>query len=394
MRSLGLLLLLSTSASAVDLRSMLSPGVLNRAHDPFAGDCDQCHLVFDGVPDAKCNDCHTAIADRISLDRGFHARHSTEPCVDCHRDHGGFDASLTTEEATKAFDHAATGFSVAGGHSTLSCDQCHTGPLEKMAASCGTCHSDPHAGALGPDCGECHTDKGWKEGLKTLADHDVPTDGGHQGLGCADCHKVGLLLDDTVACAQCHDQGHDGTTSPCDDCHQVAAWKPAKFDHGPCTCAFPGKHQTVGCLECHAEFDFTDTPEICSGCHLDDRKHDDLGECARCHDALSWSASTFDHDRKTTFPIVGKHQAVSCTQCHPQAGVFGGQQTVCASCHAEDGEEAHGDFGACERCHSPAGFAPSTFDHATTGFPLTGKHAGAPCQQCHRDKVKGYSPTP
>lgn len=391
-RRFAVLLLALTVLLGADWKSMMSPGVLARAHDPFAGDCDQCHLVFDGVPNAKCLDCHTAVQDRIALDRGFHNRHASEPCITCHRDHGGLDAPLTTPEAKDAFDHDETGFPVKGGHLGLLCVDCHTGPLEKMGGSCTTCHEDRHGGQLGNDCRACHSDRSWTEGLKTIEAHDVDTDGGHQGLGCPDCHAVGLHLGEVVACMDCHEQGHGGTTSPCGTCHRVSGWKPADFDHGPCTCAFPGKHQTVPCLECHAEFVFTDTPTKCGACHDDDRRHEPLGECARCHTATGWAESTFDHDKKTKFALTGEHLAVSCTQCHPEAGVFRGQALACASCHAEDGEKAHGDFGGCEKCHTTAGagFRPSTFDHGTTGFPLTGKHAGAPCQDCHREKVKGY----
>jgi hypothetical protein len=173
----------------------------------------------------------------------------------------------------------------------------------------------------------------------------------------------------------------------------VSGFVPAEFDHGPCTCAFPGKHQTVGCLECHVDFGFTDTPILCGGCHEDDRKHEPLGECARCHNATSWSDSQFDHD-KTKFPLRGQHLAVSCTQCHTTAGVFRGAPKDCAACHAEDGEQAHGDFGPCEKCHVTDGFAESTFDHASVGFPLTGRHAETPCQDCHTEKVRGYEPPP
>jgi hypothetical protein len=374
-----------------DWRAFLSPGVLSKAHDPFAGDCDQCHLVFDGVPDVKCLDCHTGLATRIADKEGFHAKHTSEGCIACHPDHRGFSASLTRDEALAAFDHAETGFPIAGAHAPVACDECHTAPIGEMADSCGDCHEDPHSSALGPDCGQCHTDAAWLQQLKTLADHHTSTEGGHAGLRCDDCHRHGEHLEPVVACASCHEEAHDGTTSNCDQCHQVSGFKPAGFDHGPCTCAFPGKHQTVACLACHADFDFTDTPTLCAGCHEADRRHEPLGECARCHNALSWSDSQFDHD-KSKFPLRGTHLAVSCTQCHATPGSFRGAPTACAGCHADDGMTAHGDFGACERCHTTDGFAQSTFDHASVGFPLTGRHAESTCQSCHTSKVQGYVP--
>ncbi|MEQ1501185.1 MAG: hypothetical protein ABMB14_03095 [Myxococcota bacterium] len=376
-------------AWAADWRAFLSPGVLMRGHDDFAGDCDQCHLVFDGVPDAKCLSCHEVLADRISDQRGFHAKHGGEACSSCHPDHRGLAFSGTSPEALAAFDHKETGFPIAGSHASLKCDECHTAPIGKMADSCDDCHDDAHQSALGPDCAPCHTDTKWSDQLKSLADHHTATDGGHQGLGCDDCHLHGEHLEPSVACATCHPEAHDGTTSNCDECHTVAGWTPAKFDHGPCTCAFPGKHQTVECLACHEGFDFTDTPTLCAGCHEKDRKHEPLGECGRCHNALSWTDNQFDHD-KTKFPLKGEHLAVACNQCHTTAGVFRGLTGTCATCHAEAGLTAHGDFGPCEKCHTPAGFAPSSFDHASVGFPLTGRHAEAPCQDCHATKVQGY----
>jgi hypothetical protein len=384
-------MLLAGVASAGDLRAMLSPGALTRAHDAFAGDCDQCHLVFSGIPDGKCLGCHEAIADRLADARGYHAAHAAEACATCHPDHRGLDFRGTTDEAVAAFDHAATGFSIGGGHKGLACTRCHDGPLEKMPESCGGCHEDPHDGGFGGACQECHTDAGWKPPTKSLASHATAMDGGHAGLSCQDCHDQGQHLDPTVPCATCHAQAHGGTRADCADCHQVSGWKPAEFDHGPCTCAFPGKHQTVGCLECHANFTFTDTPTLCGGCHERDRKHEPLGECARCHDATSWSDSQFDHDR-SKFPLRGRHLAVSCTQCHPTAGQFRDAPTACAGCHADQGMQAHGDFGPCEKCHAPVGFSPSSFDHASVGFPLTGKHADTPCQSCHAEKVQGYVP--
>lgn len=374
-----------------DIRALLSPGVLSEGHDAFAGNCDACHLVFDGVPDAKCLKCHEPIASRIGAGEGYHAQHAGERCTTCHPDHRGADFRGTTDEAMAAFDHATTGFALTGGHSRQSCEQCHdVGPLDQLGEGCTSCHADPHSSALGPDCGVCHVAAGWQAQLKTLADHRTPTDGGHAGQDCADCHALGEHLDPIVACAQCHEQAHGGTVSDCAQCHQVSGFRPAEFDHGPCTCAFPGKHQTVACLDCHPDYRFTDTPTNCGGCHVKDRTHDDLGECARCHTATSWKDGEFDHDRQSKFPIAGAHLSVSCTQCHTTPNVFSGAPTACAGCHEAQGTEAHGDFGGCERCHVVAGFAPSTFDHASTGFPLTGKHIDAACQSCHAEKVRGY----
>ena len=256
-------------------------------------------------------------------------------------------------------------------------------------SGCLKCHADDdaHESALGPACGTCHDATAWDHGLKTIADHAMTMTGGHEGKVCADCHTYGNHLSTETTCNDCHEQGHGGTESPCSDCHQVSGFKPAEFDHGPCTCAFPGKHQTVGCLDCHEDFDFVDTPITCGGCHDPGDAHQDLGECASCHNALSWSDSQFDHNKNSAFKIEGSHLAVSCVQCHPTQGEFKGAPTVCEGCHTE---QPHPDFsemsGGCAECHTVEGFAPSTFDHAKTGFELKGKHDTLPCADCHAPK--------
>ena len=376
-----------------DWRAMLSPGHLSKAHADIAGQCDKCHAVFAGIPDARCLECHEPIATRIASGEGYHASVGEQACIECHGDHGGPDGPTTKPEVTAAFDHAKTGFALGGRHRRLDCEECHTRPLDDMSGACMTCHneSDPHQSALGPECEACHVDAGWDVQLKTLGAHFVDTTGGHADLGCSDCHLYGAHLTPYTKCADCHERGHGGTTADCAQCHQVSGFKPASFDHGPCGCSFPGKHQTVSCLSCHEEFRFTDTPSLCSGCHEADRPHEPLGECSQCHTALSWSEGRFDHSR-SAFALDGAHLAVSCDQCHAEK--FRGVPTTCQGCHGPAGDEAHGDFGACEPCHTTAGFKPSQFDHASVSFPLVGRHSTLPCQECHATQVAGYPKVP
>ena len=37
----------------------------------------------------------------------------------------------------------------------------------------------------------------------------------------------------------------------------------------------------------------------------------------------------------------------------------------------------------CQQCHSTTTWTSATFDHATTGFPLTGAHSTVQCAPCH-----------
>jgi hypothetical protein len=64
---------------------------------------------------------------------------------------------------------------------------------------------------------------------------------------------------------------------------------------------------------------------------------------------------------------------------------------TCTSCH----RDAHdGQLGtACDTCHTvdTPHFAVPSFRHELTKFPLTGKHAGAQCQDCHTAPAIGGS---
>jgi hypothetical protein len=64
--------------------------------------------------------------------------------------------------------------------------------------------------------------------------------------------------------------------------------------------------------------------------------------------------------------------------------------TDCWQCHEADytavqnPNHAAGQFSHdCSTCHSNTSWSPSTFDHATTAFPLQGAHATQPCEACH-----------
>ena len=394
-------LLVSSVAIGGSWRTMLSPGPLHSAHQAEEGNCDACHLSFAGIPNDKCLGCHEGLAARILANTGYHATLVGQECIACHQDHVGADGSQTKPEALKRFDHAKTGFSLEGSHSGVDCETCHEVPIHEMEGVCAQCHEDVHASALGPSCDSCHVPIGWEDELKTLSAHLLSMDGKHGKQECSDCHLHGANLVKDAPCSNCHEDAHGGTAAPCDQCHQVTGFKPAEFDHGPCTCAFPGKHQTVECLACHEDFQFTNTPIVCSGCHDDERPHDPIGECSACHTATSWSDNRFDHNQQTTFAIQGSHEAVACVQCH-EGGQFRKAETDCAGCHAEAGLAAHGDFssfGGCEACHETTprtldgagGFAVSTFDHdKQTGFSLAGRHDSLNCQACHDGKVEGY----
>jgi hypothetical protein len=108
--------------------------------------------------------------------------------------------------------------------------------------------------------------------------------------------------------------------------------------------------------------------------------------CENCHTFTAWkplrSVPEFDHN-KTSYPLRGLHQGVSCTQCHVSL-VFTQISTKCADCHADIHRR---QFGAqCEKCHSVMGWQVSlkAVSSHQNRFPLMGAHTTVACDACHK----------
>lgn len=248
---------------------------------------------------------------------------------------------------------------------------------------------------------------------------------------CEACHPGGDASKSVSAlCLDCHDeielQRRDpralhsrlGNTDDCLACHtehkgrdaEITHVEPAAFPHDAVGFALTAHQKTAAgapfqCEDCHAQSMTRFDAGQCTTCHLKDKP--DLmrahvaafGErCAACHDGVDrFSTGRFDH-RSTGFALEGKHAATGCELCH--AGVrdmagFGEAKSACVDCHADAGSRAHaGKLGDdCAACHGVAAWKPATFDHASTDFPLTGKHTTVPCAQCHHDDLKAPLPT-
>ncbi|MBI3751518.1 MAG: hypothetical protein HY263_07670 [Chloroflexi bacterium] len=336
---------------------VFSPGELSAArgttrggvasHAELGTRCDACHAPIwsgDRMAD-RCRACHTEVATEIATRSGLHGTIAgADDCRDCHTDHRGPNASLTVVDLAR-FPHDQMGFSlqahsvsIASGATT--CEACHPGSLSTFAvASCAACHQRldatylaAHEADFGTSCLACH------DGLETygkgFAHATFPLTGGHGGRACAACH-------------------HGATT--------LVALK--------------------------------DAPTACVTCHLSDDIHAGrLGTaCADCHTPASWSGASLDH-AATGFALTGGHASPTCDACHP-AGRFAGTPTTCIGCHKAD--DAHnGSFGTdCGACHKATTWSDVTFDHAKSGFALTGAHATASCQQCHIGGVFTAIPT-
>lgn len=118
--------------------------------------------------------------------------------------------------------------------------------------------------------------------------------------------------------------------------------------------------RVVQCLDCHPQIGASSQDghglhgigrgrELsCSACHREHRGAD--------FEITGWEAvlarGVFDH-RQTGFPLIGRHQPLTCERCHPGSPKhFIPVQTTCRECHRND--DPHPDKRPkCESCHNP-----------------------------------------
>ncbi len=126
--------------------------------------------------------------------------------------------------------------------------------------------------------------------------------------------------------------------------------------------------------------------------------HGDLSwdlECSVCHTPTGWKPAKarmdFDHDRETSFVLVGRHREAACTGCHIGARFDEPKVSSndCATCHVDVHLGNLSDN--CAECHSTVSFTdvPGLSVHSRTGFPLTGAHVQLSCESCHIDDRGG-----
>lgn len=114
--------------------------------------------------------------------------------------------------------------------------------------------------------------------------------------------------------------------------------------------------------------------------------------CGACHTAEGWDRVTFDHAR-TGFPLDGQHRQAACRGCHSGSDFKRAVPRACVACH-RDGHA--GRLGTrCQDCHDAVAWKEPTFGpeaHRRTAFPLDGRHAVLPCEECHGDRRdRGFS---
>ncbi len=337
-------------------------------------------------------------------------------CEVCH------DASSwTVPWPSPSFDHATTGYVLTGRHAQAACSGCHQDlRFRRVASACADCHLDVHRRRFGARCDDCHDTSGWDVRDASRAAHPAtgfPLLGAHAMLDCDACHQGSPGEEHTTIpadCLSCHDADYEATRDPdhaangfstdCVSCHGMTAsgWGSGSFIHSP---AFPltGAHAAATCASCHAT-GYAGTPTDCYGCHRPDYEgttdpgHVAAGfstDCRACHNDVSWDDADFDH-ASSGFPLTGAHTTTTCVACH--ASGYTGTPTDCYACHRPDyegtddpGHVAAGFSTDCRQCHSDVSWDGADFDHATSGFALTGAHVSVSCASCH---ATGYTGTP
>ena len=316
------------------LETLVMPGKVISGHADIEEECAACHVKFDRDKQTElCADCHEDIGNDIETGHGFHGldrNAKRRDCSYCHTEHEGRDANIVPlDEAS--FRHKTTDFPLLGKHDGVECANCHE-PGEKHRTAPSTCFA---------------------------------------------CHESDNVHGETM-----------GTV--CADCHAPTGWENVTFDHASTGFTLIGKHETAGCLDCHEDHTFVETPSTCYGCHAADDAHDGRSgqECGTCHKPTDWHDTSFNHARDTSFELIGKHALLVCGDCHSDDPFGDDMDATCFACHSED-DNHNGHMGQqCDSCHLPESFADVTFDHnVDTSHVLHGAHVSLECDACHIEPV-------
>jgi len=363
---------------------------------------------------------------RAQAARGTHSPHGNLaiPCQNCHT----ADAWRPIR-AVPEFDHNQTKYPLRGLHGSVACTECHTRPVfTNVGKHCQDCHADIHKRQLGADCEQCHTVRGWQVSVRDVKQHNnrFPLMGAHAVVDCDQCHKgaaTSQFQTLSTECYSCHAADFRSATNPnhvsggfsttCTACHSTDTWLDAKFDHSASGFPLTGGHQVPPrqCTDCHINNNYNLTSTACVSCHLKDYQgagnpnHVSAGfaqTCEQCHNTASWSNASFNHNL-TNFPLTGMHTVPprQCVDCHVNNN-YNLSATSCVSCHLKDYQgttnpnHAVSNFPqGCEQCHNTTSWANATFNHNSTGFPLTGSHVvpARQCTDCHLNNNYNLSST-
>ena len=396
-----ILLLCCSTAFAIDAEKLFMPGELIEGHKKYESQCKQCHVRLRDVTQKQlCMDCHKPVGKDVQKKKGFHGKNkkaNSSNCTICHTDHKGRDARIIWLEKDQ-FDHKHTDFPLRGKHLRVECNDCHEKDIKFRDASsdCYACHEgdDSHKTKLGKKCGNCHNPKGWTSEQFDHDKTDFTLEYSHKRLACDLCHvgkKYKETPKDCVACHAIRDVHNKRFGDKCQDCHVEKKWNKTRFEHNRDTeFELKGKHLNVSCHSCHTVTGKTSSkkkvPATCYSCHrLDDIHKEKNGkQCDDCHSENSWLKTSFDHDKKTEFPLKGAHRDASCQACHKTSSKKKPDK-ACYSCHKHQDAHKKQQGKQCDSCHNENTWwlKDVRYDHELTNFPLIGQHAVTGCESCH-----------
>lgn len=201
-------------------------------------------------------------------------------------------------------------------------------------------------------------------------------------LSPGDLHRSHAFLEGLTNCTKCHSAGKQIVADNCLACHKILA---GRIREGRGLHANP---EFRTCIDCHSEHH------------------------GRNFALIYWKEGmdALEHQR-TGYRLEGAHTRLECRDCHTEKNIADievfraakkdpnrtllGLSANCGSCHRD---EHRGQLGNnCLDCHNNETWKPvSGFDHAKTGFALTGEHSDLKCQACHkvqRDKPQPDDPT-
>ncbi|MFA6482663.1 MAG: hypothetical protein WCW62_08815, partial [Bacteroidales bacterium] len=375
--------------------------------------CRSCHKSLEfSTAKNECIDCHNDL----------HEGTLGPECARCHSPNSWIVENILDI-------HRLTRFPLTGAHQLGDCKLCHKSGsvrrFEPLSIECLDCHRASYLATTKPNhqqagystnCIQCHKagSAGWV--AQNIEHTFFPLTGGHD-LSCTLCHTTGDYKKIPTECYSCHKEDYNKTNSPnhqlttlstnCLECHTTnPGWKPAKFvEHdGRFFPIFSGKHANTwaNCTECHKQSgDYS--VFSCIDCHdhaqtlMADKHKETNGfqynsvSCFTCHPRGDKEGG-FNHS-KTNFPLTGAHVNTDCLKCHIKG--FAGTSVDCNACHAANyavsvtpAHVAAGLPSTCTTCHNTTSWRPSTFNHTTTGFALTGGHATiVQCSLCHKGTV-------
>jgi hypothetical protein len=381
---------------------------------------------------ADCNKCHKSefiSESKLKKRKNTYLGLNTN-CFSCHEDiHqktlGDNCSKCHNTEAFKPaanFDHSTSAFKLTGAHQKVECISCHKMETKNGKQfqtfknipfqNCNSCHKDVHNGSFGSKCSSCHETSSFKQINKSAFDHSktkFPLIGKHKSVGCNNCHKspTGYKMKFSL-CTDCHTDFHkaqfvvNDQTQNCADCHSENGFRPSTFSiekHNKTKFQITGAHLATPCEYCHYQqnnWQFKGIGIACISCHENIHKNELKIEfipdnnCSFCHQTESWNTINFDHN-KTKFPLLGKHNSISCGSCHRKnedeksSVIFSSIKKECEDCHKDVhfGQFQVDEISDCNRCHAFENWKPEKFDHNKTEFKLDGAHKNIECAKCH-----------